>query len=247
MSTPSDYMTTAELLETAERLYDMGEPHMYRACVLEAITALEANVKAVAFPALIARVGDDLAKWLEEKTRMDFDTRLGMIVPIATGLKVDKNDKLWNDYKKAKEIRNKVTHAGTKVTSTQARFVINTVYEWIEYLKQAKEGQQDRVDGTKELVELLGRFIQASARLERVVYSAIKRRRPHDELSRRRVYPLEELHHLGLVDQRTLMELLEFRELRNRAVHSHRIEAVPITSAQVKRLNQLVDDIEGKI
>ena len=122
-------LTPAELLETAEMLFGQGDENrsIYRASVLEAITALEANVRDKAFSALQAKIGEDLTKWLEEKTRMDFETRLSLFIPIATGLKVDKKDRLWSDYKKAKEIRNKVTHSGKKVTRSQARSVIDTV------------------------------------------------------------------------------------------------------------------------
>ncbi|PTQ86699.1 hypothetical protein [Agitococcus lubricus] len=96
-------LTPVELLETAEKLFATKNQNMYRAAILEAITALEANVRDKAFPALKARVGLDLTKWLEEKTRMDFDTRLGLFIPLMTGLKIDKKDKLWNDYKNQKK------------------------------------------------------------------------------------------------------------------------------------------------
>src|SRR6266542_4039367 len=189
-----EHLTPAELLETAERLFSVGDANMYRAAILESITALEANVRDKAFPVLQARLGEDLCKWLEDKTRMDFETRIGLFIPIATGLKVDKKDRLWNDYKKAKDIRNKVTHTGRRVTRSQTRFVIDTVYEWIEYLNQAQETQHRRRERDRTPVETLGHFIQASARLERVIYSAIKKHNPNDELFSRRVYPVEELY-----------------------------------------------------
>lgn len=122
-------LTPAELLETAEKLFAADDQNMYRAAILEAITALEAIVRGKAFPVLQARVGNELTKWLEEKTRMDFDTRLGLFIPLATGLTVDKKEKLWNDYKKSKDIRNKVTHSGRKVTRDQARFVIESIWD----------------------------------------------------------------------------------------------------------------------
>lgn len=240
-------LTPAELLETAERLFAADDPNMYRAAILEAITALEANVRDKAFPALQARVGDDLTKWLEEKTRMDFETRLGLFIPLATGLKVDKKDKLWNDYKKSKEIRNKVTHSGRKVSRVQARFVIDTVYEWIEYLNQAQETQRASKERSRVPTETLGQFIQASARLERVVYSAVVKSGADEKHLRRRVLPLEELHRLLLLDDAVLHELHELRTLRNRAVHAHPDEDIVVTENQVKRLNQIVDEIEAKL
>ena len=67
MTSDNDNLTPAELLETAERLFSIGDANMYRAAILEAITALEANVKARAFPALRSKLGEELANWLEEK------------------------------------------------------------------------------------------------------------------------------------------------------------------------------------
>lgn len=249
MSAPEEALSPAELLETAEKLFAAGDTNMYRAAVLEAITALETSVRALAFAALKVRVGDQLCLWLEEKTRMDFDTRLGLFIPLATGLNVDKKDKLWNDYKRAKDIRNRITHAGTKVYRPQARFVIDTVYEWIEYLKQAQETQQRRDGRERERTqtETLGRFIQASARLERVIYSAVKKANPFEELHSRRVYPVEELFRLRLVDEVTLRELISLRSLRNRVVHAPPDDEVHVAESNVKRLNRIVDDIEAKL
>lgn len=243
----NENLTPAELLETAEKLFSAEDSNMYRAAVLEAITALEANVKNIAFSALKDRVGSDLAKWLEEKTRMDFETRLGLFIPIATGLKIDKKDKLWNDYKKSKEIRNKVTHAGKKVTRSQARSVIDTVYEWIEYLNQAQESQRASGESNQPSTDILGKFIQASARLERVVYSAVIKSGAGEKQRKGRVLPLEELYHLSLIDEKVLHELQNLRSLRNRAVHAHPDEDIFITDKHVHALNQIVDEIESKL
>lgn len=237
-------LTPAELLETAERLFAAEDQNMYRAAILEAITALEANVRDKAFPALQLKVGGDLTKWLEEKTRMDFETRLGLFIPLATGLKVNKKDRLWNDYKKSKEIRNKVTHSGTRVTRKQARFVINTVYEWIEYLNQAQEALKEH---GQETTETLGRFIQASARLERVIYSAVVKSGADEKQLQRKSSPLGELRRLSLVDDKAVKELYELRSLRNKAVHAYSNDSVIITESNVVRLNQMVDEIETKL
>ena len=223
MTNNDEALTPAELLDTAERLFSIGDTNMYRASILEAISALEAIVHTKAFPALQKQVGDELAKWLEEKTKMDFETRIGLFIPIATGITINKKDRLWNDYKKAKEIRNKVTHTGRKVSQAQARFVINTVYEWVAYLKEAQEAQTTRTGQDKTDFETLGRFIQASARLERVIYSAMIKNNPRQELSSRRVYPVEELFRLELVDDSRFRELIELRSIRNR-VYSTRLD-----------------------
>lgn len=238
-------LTPAELLETAEELFATKNQNMYRAAILEAITALEAKVRDKAFPALKERVGFDLTKWLEEKTRMDFDTRLGLFIPLMTGLKIDKKDKLWNDYKKAKEIRNKVTHSGVKVTESETRFVINTIYEWIEYLNQAQEVTKDK---NIQNSELLGRFIQASARLERVIYSTLIKSNVDEKRIRPLTSSLNELFKLSLIDVKTFHELNQLRMLRNKAVHSHpSLEIANITEDNVQRLNNIIDDIERKL
>jgi hypothetical protein len=247
MTVDNENLTPAELLETAERLYAIEDTKMYRAAILEAITALEAHVHARAFSALRAKLNEDLIEWLEEKTRMDFDTRLSVFVPLATGLRVDKKDRIWSDYKKAKKIRNEVTHSGSKVTKQQARSVINTVYEWIEYINQAQETQQRREDHGSKQLEILGRFIQASARLERVIYAAVQKNNPQEELSRRRAYPLEELFRLSLVDERVLQELNQLRSVRNQVVHAHPREKITVTEQQVSRLNEIVNSIEAKL
>jgi len=241
-------LSPADLLDTAERLFEAGDGNqsMYRAAVLEAVTALEAAVQNLAFVALENKVGKDLADWMEEKTRMDFDTRLGLFVPIATGLKVDKKDRLWSEYKKAKDIRNKVTHAGRRVSRTQARNVIDAVYGWIEYLNQARGTSSASTDTLGTSADILGRFVQASARLERVIYNAVRRSDPGRESSRQRVLQIDELWRLGLVDESTFRELAELRSLRNRAVHGM-LEDISISDQQVARFNQIVDAVEAKL
>jgi hypothetical protein len=130
----ADIHTPDELLENAEALLATGNPKMLRAAILEAMTALEAYVYKTVFSTLESKIDPLLVKWLEEKTRMDFDSRLAVMTPVATGLAVDKQSKLWIDYKAAKETRNKVTHSGKKVSREDARFVVDTVYNWLTYL-----------------------------------------------------------------------------------------------------------------
>jgi hypothetical protein len=59
---------------------------------------------------------------------------LSVLAPVAIGHSIDKKTKLWNDYKKARKIRNKIVHSGTRVSVEDARFVIDTVYDWLAYL-----------------------------------------------------------------------------------------------------------------
>ena len=242
----NEKFTPAELLETAEQLFKMGESKMYRAAILEAITALETYIATNIISNLNMSVGDELADWLNEKTRFDFDSRLGVLTSFITKVKIDRQGKLWNDYKRAKNIRNNVTHTGKRVTKDQGRFVINTVYEWIDFLNQTQEIKNEGKTKDKSAYDLLGQFVQASARLERLIYSALMKF-DSGKIDPRRTFRVEELLRLGLIDENILAELRRFRDLRNRAVHSHSLESTRINQADVEKLNSLVDMIEKKL
>jgi hypothetical protein len=129
-----------------------------RAVVLEAITSLEAFVGDRVFSLLREQLDPLLMTWLENKTRMDFDSRLRVLTPVALGQEVDTRSRLWNDYKKAKEIRNKVTHIGRKVSRDEAKFVMRTVYDWLSFLGSTVEVELALL-GLKKAVE------QSSVRL----------------------------------------------------------------------------------
>ncbi len=134
-SIPSaDIHTPEELLANAEAMYHSGDPKLFRGAILEAITALEAFVQKTVFPSLQSRLDPILTAWLEERTRMDFDARLSVLVPVATGVSIDKSTELWAGYKKAKEIRNDVVHSGRKVAAIDVAVVIRTVREWLSLL-----------------------------------------------------------------------------------------------------------------
>lgn len=243
MSQP-ETLTPDELLATAEKLFETKDHNMYRAAILEAVTALEAQVKDQVFPTLKEKLGEELTKWLEEKTRMDFETRLGLFIPLMTGLEINKKDKSWEDYKKSKVIRNRVTHSGFKVSKEDTRFVIDTMYEWIVYLNQAQEAPKNQ---KPKDAELLGSFIQASARLEKTLYSERIRTQNND-----RPVPLSlsinNLKNLLIIDDAEFEELHKLRELRNKAVHgSTNSDDCVITEEHVVRLNLLVDKIADKI
>ena len=140
MTTPTaDLHTPEELLDNAETLLASSNPKMMRAAVLEAITALEAYVQSVVFSALGTKLDSLFVQWLEDKTKMDFDSRLSVLTPVAVGQPIDKQSTPWKEYKDAKEIRNKVTHSGRKVSPADARSVISTVYKWLAYLGSTVE------------------------------------------------------------------------------------------------------------
>lgn len=130
----ADLHTPEELLAGAESLLVERDEQLMRAAVLEAITALEAYVHRTVFGVLHRTIDPALADCLDKKTRMDFDTRLSILVPAATGIAVDQTSSLWQRYKAAKTIRNRVTHGGSRVTREEARTVVETVKEWLSVI-----------------------------------------------------------------------------------------------------------------
>ena len=106
---------------------------------MEAISALEAYVGTVIFEALVQQHEESLVELLKQKTKMDFDSRLGVLVPLATGQAVDRGGELWQNYKKCKTIRNKVTHMGSVVSQEEARLTVKTVYDWLSFMGSTAE------------------------------------------------------------------------------------------------------------
>lgn len=142
-SIPSlDFHSPAELLANATAMQKSGDEKLFRAAILESITALEAYVQKEVFKSLDGKLDPLLVKWLEEKTKMDFDSRLSVLTPVATGVPVDKQSDLWDAYKKAKDIRNKVVHSGRKVSAGDVNFVIESVRNWLSYLSSTVELEQ---------------------------------------------------------------------------------------------------------
>lgn len=129
----------SELLLVADNLLASKKKELMRAVVLESITALEAYVHTIVFDALDRKYPSALVLLLKEKTKMDFDSRLSTLVSVATEREINKEEKLWQDYKEAKTIRNKVTHSGKTVSFSEAKSVLNTVYQWLSYLGSTVE------------------------------------------------------------------------------------------------------------
>jgi hypothetical protein len=165
--------TPDELLANAISMQASGDTKLFRGAILEAITALEAFVQKTVFKSLEGKLDPILVKWLEDKTKMDFDSRLSILAPVATGLQVDKKSTLWDDYKKAKEIRNKVVHSGRKVSEKDVESVIATVRDWLSYLgstveletvllnfKRWAESRQIAIENEAQATHLICRFFQ---------------------------------------------------------------------------------------
>jgi hypothetical protein len=172
----ADLHTPEELLASASALLASGEADVRRAVVLEAITALEAFVHRTIFPVLAKSMDELLVKWLDEKTRMDFDSRLGVLTPVALGHPIDKASDLWTRYQRAKAIRNEVVHKGRKVTHEDAEFVLRTVYDWLEYLGSTAEVAL-ALDGLKRFVERTRLVVRDSVMAVELVRSYFEKTR----------------------------------------------------------------------
>lgn len=147
-----DLHTPDELLAGARQLLGLSGSVAFRAVVLESITALEAFVQQRVFAALSDKLDPLLVEWLENKTRMDFDSRLSVLTPVATGLPVSEQADLWTRYKVAKRLRNMVTHSGRKVSQAEAEETLKTVHDWLAYLASSAE-MDTALAAFKSLVE----------------------------------------------------------------------------------------------
>lgn len=132
--------TPEELLKGASFYLESTDAQMMRAVVLEAFTALETFVYKRVFELLENKLDGLLVKWLRDKTRNRLDDRLEILTPIALGKEpIDKTSALWRNYKEAQQIRNNVTHKGSRVSREEAKKVVNTVYKWLAYLGSTVE------------------------------------------------------------------------------------------------------------
>ncbi len=114
----ADLHTPDELLANATAMFSSGDSTLFRGAILESITALEAFVHRTVFNSLQSKLDPLLVTWLDEKTRMDFGSRLSVLTPVATGLPIDKSSRFWIAYKKAKDIRKKSSTPGGKLPQT---------------------------------------------------------------------------------------------------------------------------------
>lgn len=157
-----DSISVERLVKIADELADQGH---FRASVMEAMTALEERANEVVFQSLETRKGlpPNLVKWLKAKTKYSFDEKLHPIGEFALGKPISKGEALWNDYKTARDLRNKVSHTARRIEESEARFVIQTVKVWLYFL----EGAQDvpATDATPDLtMELLSLYALLASR-----------------------------------------------------------------------------------
>jgi hypothetical protein len=151
----TDRIPVETLVENANDLLETGH---YRASVMEAMTALEERVNEVVFHSLENRkeLPDDLIKWLRAKTKNSFDDKLHPIGAFALGKPIQKGEKLWSDYKKARNLRHEVSHTAQRISKSDARFVIQTVKEWLYFLEGAQgvKASNEAPDLTLEFLSL---------------------------------------------------------------------------------------------
>lgn len=131
---PATFHTPAELLDIARELLGTDNQKLYRGAILEALASLESFISLTVFNSLKQKFSAEFSEWLEDKTRMDFDSRLSILAPIATGVPVAKSSPLWSRYKQTRHIRKGVVHGSRKVTKAEAEAVINTTADWMAYL-----------------------------------------------------------------------------------------------------------------
>ena len=150
-----DSISVEQLVKNAEDL--VGQRH-YRAAVMEAMTALEERANEVVFQLLETRRGlpPDLVVWLKEKTKYSFHEKLHPIGAFALGKPIKKGEHLWNGYTKARKLRNDVSHTAINIEESDARFVIETVKQWLFFLAAAKDvkASNDAPDLTMEFLSL---------------------------------------------------------------------------------------------
>lgn len=150
-----DTVSVEQLLQNAE---DLVAHEHYRAAIMEAMTALEERANQVVFESLKTRKGlpTNLVKWLKDKTKYNFDDKLHPIGEFALGKPISKGERLWNDYKKARDLRNKVSHTAQRIDEQEARSVIQTVKEWLYFLEGARDvrASTKAPDATMEFLSL---------------------------------------------------------------------------------------------
>lgn len=152
-------MTVDQLLNNAAELISQGH---YRSSVMEAMTALEERTNDVVFRTLEGRRGlpTGLVKWLREKTRYSFDEKLHPVGEFALGKPIAKGEALWSNYKRARDLRNRVGHTAQVISRDEALFVLQTVREWLYFLEGAEDvsEQEGTSDQTMEFLSLYALF-----------------------------------------------------------------------------------------
>lgn len=178
MPTPSspNLHTPEELLAGAEVLLASSDQQLMRAAVLEALAALEWYVHQTVFPLLSQNFSASFTKWLEDKTKMNFEDRLSQLVPLATNTRINKNSPLWVRYQDSKQVRNRVAHSGQRITRAEAREAVGMVKDWLAFLgstaevdlsllglKKFLENNTVSIVNEREAIELVQRYYEKTS------------------------------------------------------------------------------------
>ncbi|MHA1279997.1 MAG: hypothetical protein ACTSQ8_22615 [Candidatus Helarchaeota archaeon] len=132
-----DLKRPEELLSNAEELFSYSELLFMRAVVLEAWAAFETYLYITVFSSLSSAFDSKLLNWIEKRSRNNIVDRVKILVPLALGRPIDKS--LYDNFIKAKEIRNKVVHQGIEVSRVEAKYVKDTVYKLLAFLGSTVE------------------------------------------------------------------------------------------------------------
>lgn len=232
--------TPQELLETAKELVSTDNPKVFRGAVLEALAALESFIERTVFPALRLRFSEEFAKWLEEKTKMDFDSRLSVLAPRATGVRVAKDSSLWATYKQTRALRKGVVHGSRKITREETEEVIANTAEWLAYLGSTIELETALLELKAWVESQPGLLIRSPSEAEQLVALYFMRSKAANA-SLNKVFVVDGKRHEvdAVLEFGTRRVLVETKFVRDRhSINSRLAEAVH----QVNRL-RLVSNI----
>ena len=176
----ASFHTPEELLETARELLCSGNPRYYRGAALEALAALEAFVHKTVFPALAGRFPESICRFLEEKTKMDFDSRLIVLAPLATGVPVEQTSQLWKTFKEIRNLRKGVVHGSKKVTRADVERIIANTTDWINYLGQTIELEKSLMHLKRWVEEQPAPIVRTSKDAERIIADFFSRSKAAD-------------------------------------------------------------------
>jgi len=227
-----DSFSVESLIKNAAELL---EQEHYRAAVMEAMTALEERANEVVFQSLETRkaLPPDLVKWIKDKTKYSFDEKLHPIGEYALGKQISKGEALWASYKTARDLRNKVSHTAQKIKGTEARFVIQTVKEWLYFL----EGAQD-VHASDEMSDLTMEFLSLYA------FLASRFRYPKSDKPVSMTLAAINAAKRGQLSAEAVQLILETIAHRNKVAHGQLVQTDQL-SELVRKLKILIRDMKG--
>jgi hypothetical protein len=229
-----------ELLATAKELMLANNPKIYRGAILEALAALESFVHRTVFPALAARYSTDFSKWLEDKTKMDFDSRLSVLAPIATGVPVDKGSTLWLAYKQTRELRKGVVHSSRRVTVSDVDAVIENTRDWMAYLGSTIELESALLELKRWVESHPTLTIQTPAEAEQIVAQFFTRSKAANA-TLNKVFVVDGIHYEAdaILEFGARRVLVETKFVRHKNNASNRLEEAVHQVDRLRRVSKI--------